>query len=62
MKYALKKYNITADDELAALCRIDGVEHVPVLFASVGKVRGLDWREDRRPTPKKDPPSPRRTG
>jgi SagB-type dehydrogenase family enzyme len=37
------------DDEVHRMLGIDGVEHVSVLTASVGRVHGEDWRLDRRP-------------
>jgi len=40
------------DDEVNALCGIDGEEHTAVLFATVGRVAGQGWKEDRRPPPK----------
>ena len=42
------------DDQVHELLQIDGEEHFSVLTASVGKVKGEDWREDRRPPPLKD--------
>jgi len=44
------------DDLLNDLCGIDGVEHTTALFATVGKIRGEDWLEDRRPLPKRSKP------
>jgi len=44
------------DDLLNELCGIDGAEHTAALFATVGRIRGEDWREDRRPLPKTEPP------
>jgi SagB-type dehydrogenase family enzyme len=37
------------DDVAHELLGIDGAEHFSVLTATVGKVRGLDWKQDRRP-------------
>ena len=37
------------DDLAHELLGLDGRDHVSVLTASVGPVRGEDWREDRRP-------------
>lgn len=50
------------DDQLNELCGIDGVEHTTVLFATVGKVQGEDWRADRRPAPKRNPPGAVKSG
>jgi nitroreductase len=37
------------DDVAHELLGIDGKEHFSVLTASVGRIRGQDWLEDRRP-------------
>ncbi|OHB71937.1 MAG: dehydrogenase [Planctomycetes bacterium RBG_16_43_13] len=37
------------DSEANKYLGIDGVGHFSVLFASVGKVEGEDWKKDRRP-------------
>ncbi len=37
------------DDLVHELLGIDGQEHVSVLTASVGRITGADWRQDRRP-------------
>ena len=43
---------IRVDDEGLEYLEIDGVEHFSVLFASVGRVEGRGWLEDRRPPPR----------
>ncbi len=40
------------DDLVHELCGIDGREHVSALTATVGRIRGADWLEDRRAPPK----------
>jgi SagB-type dehydrogenase family enzyme len=42
------------DDLAHELLGIDGVEHFSVLTATVGRVKGEDWQEDRRAPPKPD--------
>lgn len=40
------------DNLLSDYLEIDGKDHFPTLFASVGKIEGIDWQYDRRITPK----------
>jgi len=40
------------DNLVHELIGIDGVEHLSAMTASVGRVAGRDWLEDRRPPPK----------
>jgi len=42
------------DDLTHELLGIDGKEHFSVLTASVGRIRGQDWLEDRRPPSESD--------
>jgi len=40
------------DKEMNEYLGIDGVNHLSILMASVGKVGGGDWLSDRRPAPR----------